>query len=73
MIYRQDLFEHLEWLEGSEFYDTVIDEALVAIALTAYGHGGDWIQCGAWLSAAHLVERLELSPLVARLRQERIV
>jgi hypothetical protein len=73
MIYRQDLVEHLKWLEGSEFLDAVIDEALVAISLTAYGHGGDWIQSGAWMCAEHVVERLGLGSLVAQLRQERIV
>jgi hypothetical protein len=73
MIYRQDLVERLEWLEGSEFLDAVIDEALVAIALTAYGHGRDWIQSGAWMSAEHVVERLGLGSLVAQLRRERLV
>jgi hypothetical protein len=73
MIYREDLVEHLEWLEGSESYDAVVDEALVAIALTAYGHGRDWIQSGAWMTAEHVVERLQLSTLAARLRQERLL
>jgi hypothetical protein len=73
MIYREDLIEHLEWLEGSEFYDAVVDEALVAIALTAYGHGRDWIQSAGWMTAGHVVERLEMGPLVARLRQERLL
>jgi hypothetical protein len=33
MIYRQDLVEHLKWLEGSESLDAVIDEALVVAQL----------------------------------------
>lgn len=48
MIYRRDLIDHFQWLEGSEFFDEVIDEALVAIALTGYDHGRDLIQNGAW-------------------------
>jgi hypothetical protein len=54
MIYRRDLIDHFQWLEGSEYLDEVLDEAVAAIVLTAYGHGRDWIQNGAWMSASGL-------------------
>jgi hypothetical protein len=73
MIYRRDLTDHFRWLAGSEYLDEVIDEALVAIALTAYDHGGDLIQNGAWQNAKGVVERFELEPFVKRLRSERLI
>jgi hypothetical protein len=73
MVYRKDLEQHFEWLAGSEYFDEVIDEALVAIALTAYDHGRDWIQNGAWQCARGVVERFELEEFVERLRGERIL
>ena len=73
MVYRKDLEQHFEWLAGSEYFDEVLDEALVAIALTAYDHGRDLIQNGAWMSASGVVERFELEELVARLRAERLL
>lgn len=65
--------EHFEWLAGSEYLDEVLDEALVAIALTAYDHGGDLIQNGAWQCASGVVERFELEGFVERLRSERLL
>jgi hypothetical protein len=38
MIFRRELVDHFEWLHGSEYYDEVLDEALVAIVLPAYDH-----------------------------------
>jgi hypothetical protein len=73
MVYRKDLEEHFEWLAGSEYFDEIIDEALVAIALTAYDHGWDWIQNGAWMSASGVVERFGLEEFVERLRAERLL
>jgi hypothetical protein len=73
MIYRRDLVPHFSWLEGSRYFDEVIDEALVAIALTAYDHGRDLIQNGAWQDANGVVERFGLGPFVDRLREERLV
>lgn len=73
MIYRRDLTDHFQWLAGSEYFDEVIDEALVAIALTAYDHGRDLIQNGAWQDAKGVVERFGLEPFVARLRSERLI
>jgi hypothetical protein len=73
MIYRRDLIDHFQWLEGSEFFDEVIDEAIVAIALTGYDHGRDLIQNGAWQSAKGVVERFGLEPFVERLRSERLI
>lgn len=73
MVYRKDLEENFEWLAGSEYFDEVLDEALVAIALTAYDHGRDWIQNGAWQCASGVVERFQLEEFVERLRAERIL
>ena len=67
MIYRRDLIDHFQWLEGSELFDDLIDEAIVAIALTGYDHGGDLIQNGAWQDAKGVVERFGLEPFVERL------
>jgi len=72
MVYRKDLDQHFEWLAGSECFDEVLDEALAAIVLTAYDHGRDLIQNGAWMSASGVVERFELEEFVARLRAERL-
>ena len=71
MIYRRDLIDHFQWLEGSKFFDEVIDEALVA--LTGYDHGDDLIQNGAWQDAEGVVERFGLEPFVDRLRSERLI
>jgi hypothetical protein len=73
MVYRKDLEEHFEWLAGSEHFEEVLDEALVAIALTAYDHGRDWIQNGAWQCASGVVERFHLEEFVERLRAERLL
>jgi hypothetical protein len=73
MVYRKDLEQHFDWLAGSEYFDEVIDEALVAIALTAYDHRHDLIQNGAWQSASGVVERFELEEFVDRLRGERLI
>lgn len=73
MVYRRDLEQHFEWLAGSEYFDEVIDEALVAIALTAYDHGRDLIQNGAWMNARGVVERLQLEDFVRQLRSERLL
>lgn len=73
MVYRKDLEGHFEWLAGSEYLDEVLDEALVAIALTAYDHGQDLIQNGAWQTASGVVERFQLEEFVVRLRGERLL
>lgn len=73
MIYRRDLIDHFQWLAGSEYFDEVIDEALAAIVLTAYDHGGDLIQNGAWQCASGIVERFELEAFVEKLRGERLI
>lgn len=73
MIYRRDLLQHFSWLEDSRFFDEVIDEAIVAIALTAYDHPNDLIQNGAWQDALGVVERFGLEPFVERLRAERLI
>lgn len=73
MVYRRDLVEHFEWLAGSKYLDEVIDEALVAIAFTAYDHDWDMLQNGAWMSAGGIVERFGLEKFVDRLREERLL
>ena len=73
MIYRRDLIDRFAWLAGSRYFDEVVDEALVAIALTAYDHGTDLIQNGAWAWAEDVVERFGLEDLVARMRSERLL
>ncbi len=72
MIYRRDLIEHFKWLDGSKYLDEVLDEALVAIALTAYDHPRDLIQNGAWQDARGVVERFRLEQFVDQLRSERL-
>jgi hypothetical protein len=73
MVYRRDLVDHVQWLKGSEYLDDVIDEVLVAVALTVYDHGNDLILNGAWQNARGVVERFELESFVARLRDERLI
>jgi hypothetical protein len=73
MVYRSDLVDHFRWLAGSQCFDEVVDEALVAIALVAYGHRTDLIQNGAWMTAGGVVERFGLDRFVARLRDERLI
>ena len=69
MIYRSDLISHFEWLAGSRYYDEVLDEALVAIAMTAHGHGHDLVEIGAaWTWAICTVERFELEDFVETAR-----
>jgi hypothetical protein len=72
MIYRSDLVEHFDWLAGSEYFDEVIDEALIAIAMVAHGHEGDLVQSGgAWWMANGLVEYFRLEEFVAEARKTR--
>lgn len=73
MIYRKELIEHFAWLSGSEYLEELLDEVIVAIAFTAYGHGGEWIRNGAWATAKSIVERFELEQFVEKLRSERIL
>jgi len=74
MIYRRDLIEHFSWLSGSKYLDEVLDEAVVAIAFDAYGHGRDWVACGAaWRSAHDYVIWMELEEFVERARSERLL
>ncbi|HEX5712368.1 MAG TPA: hypothetical protein VFX85_03545 [Solirubrobacterales bacterium] len=73
MIYRRDLLDHFAWLNGSEYFDEVIDEALVAIALTAYDHPHDLIRNGAWQDAKGVVERFGLECFVEQLKSERLI
>jgi hypothetical protein len=73
MIYRKELIEHFAWLAGSKYLDELLDEVIVAIALTAYGQGGEWIRNGAWATAESVVERFELEQFVEKVRSERIL
>lgn len=72
MVRRRDLVDHLEWLAGSEYYEEVIDEALVAIALAAHGYGSELVEYGAaWMMASGVVEVLDLERLVEQARTDR--
>ena len=72
MVYRSDLIDHFDWLKGSEYYEEVLDEALVAIAMVAHGHQHDLVQSGAaWWMANGLIERFELGAFVERAREDR--
>ena len=74
MVYRRELTEHFRWLEDSKCLDEVLDEAVIAIAMTAYEHGGDWVQTGAaWMTADGIVEKFELEPFVEKVRSERLI
>lgn len=71
MFYRRDLVEHFDWLAESEYLEEFCDEALVAVSMTAYGHGRDFVRFGtAWMAADHFVDRYGLRDFVDRLRQE---
>jgi hypothetical protein len=71
MIYRRDLLAHFDWLAGSDYLDEVLDEAVLAIALTAHGHGEEWVADGAaWMTADGLVERHRLEGFVERARSQ---
>lgn len=71
MVYRRDLIEHFEWLAGSDEYDEALDEAVVAIAMAANGHGHDLVNFGvAWVSVSYNVERYQLEEFVERARSE---
>jgi hypothetical protein len=74
MVYRRDLISHFEWLAESKYLDEVLDEALVAIALTAHGHGWAMVETGAaWTPALCTVERFGLEGFVERARSELIL
>jgi len=74
MIYRRDLISHFEWLAGSRYFDEVLDEALVAIAMTAHGHGLDLVEAGAaWTRAICTVERFGLEDFVERARSHLVL
>jgi hypothetical protein len=71
MVYRRDLIPHFEWLAGSKYFDEVLDEAVVAIAMSAHGFESEWVETGAaWMSAGGLVERFGLEHFVAQARSE---
>jgi hypothetical protein len=71
MVYRRDLIPHFEWLAGSKYFDEVLDEAVVAIAMTAHGYGEELVESGAaWMWADGLVERFGLEHFVEQARSE---
>jgi hypothetical protein len=72
VIYRKDLIDHFEWLAGSEYFDDVIDEALVAIAITAHGHGSEMVQSGgAWWFANDFCRYHRLEKFIEKAHSER--
>jgi hypothetical protein len=72
MIYRRDLIEHFDWLAESKYLEEFCDQALVAISMTAYGHGGDFVKFGAatWMAADHFVDRYGLTEFVRRVHED---
>jgi len=71
MAHREDLIPRFEWLAGSKYYDEALDEALVAIAFTAHGHGTELVEYGAaWMMANGVVEVFGLEDLVEKAWKE---
>jgi len=71
MIYRRDLIEHFDWLAESKYLEEFCDEALVAVFMTAYGHGSDFVKFGgASMAADHFVARYGLRDFVDRAQEE---
>lgn len=69
MVHRRDLVDHFGWLARSEFYDDVLDEALVAIELCAHGYRCELVAHGAaWMMASGVVEVLGLEAFVEQAR-----
>lgn len=75
MFYRRDLIAYFDWLAESRYMEEFCDEALVAITMTAYGHGGDFVRwgAGAYMAADHFVARYGLGDFVDRVRDEDVV
>lgn len=75
MFYRRDLIEHFEWLAESRYLEEFCDEALVAITMTAYGHGRDFVKWGysTYMAADHFVARYGLQVFVDRVREEDVL
>jgi hypothetical protein len=75
MFYRRDLIEHFDWLAESRYLEEFCDEALVAITMTAYGHGGDYVKWGrnTYMAAGHFVARYGLQAFVERVREEDVL
>jgi hypothetical protein len=74
MFYRRDLIDHFDWLAESEFLEEFCDEALVAVSMTAYGHGKEFVKFGpTWMSAEHFVARYGLRDFVDRVREEDVL
>ncbi|MFN8215336.1 MAG: hypothetical protein U0R71_01960 [Solirubrobacterales bacterium] len=70
MIYRRELTDHFAWLEGSKFLEEVLDEAIVAIALTACGEGESSVLMKAvWWRPCDVVERFALEEFVERFQE----
>jgi hypothetical protein len=71
MVHRRELIQRFEWLAGSQYYDDVLDEALVSIALTARGMGYVLVEYGAaWAIASYAVEIFGLEDLVEKARAD---
>ena len=75
MIYRRDLIDHFDWLADSRYLEEFCDESVVAIAMTAHGHGKDWVKWGGatWMTPEHFVDRYGLRIFVDRVREEDVL
>lgn len=71
MVHRAELTEHFEWLAGSRYYEEVLDEALISIALCARGLTGEIVEYGAaWVMASYMVDVFGLEDLVEKARAD---
>jgi hypothetical protein len=71
MVHRSELTERFEWLTPSRYYEDVLDEALVAIALASRGLDGELVEYGAaWTTVSYVVEVFGLEDLVEKARAD---
>lgn len=71
MVHRRDLIPRFEWLAGSVYYEDVLDEALISIALAARGLQHEIVEYGAaWVMASYTIEVFGLEDLVERSRAD---
>lgn len=72
MIDREELKAHFEWLAGSVYRDEALGDAVLAIELTALGHGDELMRYGlSWMSADGVVEVFQLEGFVEAVRDRR--
>lgn len=71
MVHRCELLDSFDWLAGSEHFEDVLDEALVAIAFAAHGHLNELVEYGsARMTVRGLVEAFGLEDFVRYARAD---